>query len=63
MKEKENAQHPKESGAQDEGRAGIRPNSTPACPVVSDPPVPNRAHTEMRVDCPPRAPKKPKKTL
>ena len=28
----------------------------PEFPIVSDPPVPNRAHTEMRVDFPPEFP-------
>ena len=28
----------------------------PVFPIVNDPPVPNRAHTEMRVDYPPEFP-------
>ena len=30
---------------------------------VSDPPVPNRAHTEMRTEFPPEVPNKPPKEL
>ena len=29
----------------------------PAFPIVNDPPVPNRAHTELRKDFPPEFPK------
>ncbi len=30
----------------------------PAFPIVNDPPVPNRAHTEMRAEYPPEFPEK-----
>ncbi len=30
----------------------------PEFPIVNDPPVPNRAHTEMRKDFPPEFPEK-----
>ena len=32
------------------------PTSDPVHPPVSDPPVPNRAHTELRADFPPELP-------
>lgn len=33
-----------------------RPQEDPVHPRVDDPPVPNRAHTEMRTDFPPEMP-------
>lgn len=40
-----------------------RKKEDPTHPVVSDPPVPNRAHTEMRTEFPPEVPNKPPKEL
>lgn len=42
-----------------EDRPTEKPN--PAHPTVSDPPVPNRAHTEMVTEFPPEVPNLPKK--
>lgn len=42
-------------------RPAEKPN--PAHPTVSDPPVPNRAHTEMVTEFPPEVPNKPRKEL
>ena len=38
-----------------------QPATDPTHPPVSDPPVPNRAHTEMRTEFPPEFPNAPKK--
>lgn len=47
--------------SQNDGKDPKHPD--PAHPTVSDPPVPNRAHTEMTVEFPPEFRDLPKKEL
>ena len=61
MKSNETVRGQKNSTASPEKTDKKRQKTDPVHPPVSDPPVPNRAHTEMRTEFPPEIKNEPKR--